>query len=122
MRLQHEICDRRPRAVFKSVSTGADIKRSAHSRTVDPPGFLVAFTPWRKSFGALKFTPKEAYIGKLVNGRLYINAASYYHDLPGEQGNSLEESLAYGTGIYASWLLLFFRMLTARESDIVDST
>ena len=84
--------------------------------------FWSPFTPWRKSFGALKFAPKKAYIGNLVNGRLYINAASYYHDLPGEQGNSLEESLAYGTGIYASWLLLFFRMLTARESDIVDST
>ena len=77
--------------------------------------------PWRKRFGALKFAPKEACIGNLVNGRLYINAASYYHDLPGEQGDSLEASLAYGTGIYASWLLLFFRMFTVRESDIVDS-
>lgn len=64
-------------------------------------------TPRRKSFETLKFVPKKAYIGKLTDERLYINAASYYHDLPGEQGDSLEASLAYGTGIYASWLLPF---------------
>lgn len=78
-------------------------------------------TPWRKSFRALKFAPREAYIGNLVDGRLYINAASYYHDLPGEQGDSLEEPLAYGMGIYANWLLLFFRMFTVRESGIIDN-
>ena len=65
--------------------------------------FWLPCKPRRKSFGILKFAPKEAYIGKLVDGRLfYINAASYHHDLPGEQGDSLEASLAYGTGVYAS--------------------
>lgn len=93
--------------IFNSVSTGADKKRSARSRTVDLPGFLVALPPRRKSFRALKFAPKEAYIGNLTDGRPYMNAASCYHDLPGEQGDSLEASLAYGTGIYASWLLPF---------------
>ena len=31
-----------------------------------------------------------------------MNAADYYHNLPGEQGDPLEASLAYGTGIYAN--------------------
>ena len=57
-----------------------------------------------------------------MDGRLYMNAAGYNNEPPDEQGDSTEAPLAYGTGIYASWLLLFFRMLTARESDIVDST
>lgn len=43
----------------------------------------------------------------LTDGRLNLNAVSYYHDLPGERGDSLEASLAYGTEIYASWLLPF---------------
>lgn len=79
-------------------------------------------SPRRKSFETLKFAPKEAYIGKLTDERLYINATSYYHVLPGEQGDSLEASLAYGTGIYASWLLPIYCMFTVQESDIVVST
>lgn len=47
----------------------------------------------------LKFAPKEAYIDDLINGRLYMNAAGYYHGLPGEQGDPLEASMAPG---YAS--------------------
>lgn len=42
-----------------------------------------------------------------------MNAAGYCHDLPGEQGNPLEVSLAYGMSIYANWLL---------PSDIAKST
>lgn len=70
----------------------------------------------------LKFAPQEAYIDDLMDGRLYINAAGYYHDLPGEQGDPLEASLAYGMGIYAHWLLPIYCMFTVRESDIVDNT
>lgn len=55
----------------------------------------------------LKFTSKEAHIDNLMDGHLYTNAAGYYHGLPGEQGDPLEASLAYGTGIYASRLLPF---------------
>lgn len=33
----------------------------------------------------LKFAPKEAYIDDLMSGRLYMNAAGYYHGMPGEQ-------------------------------------
>lgn len=87
---------------LKSVSTGADKKRSTHSRTVDLPGFLVALHTRAKELWALKFAPKEAFIGSLMDGRLYINAAGCFHDLPGEQGDSLEESLAYGMDIYAN--------------------
>lgn len=36
----------------------------------------------------LKFASKEAYINDLMDGCLYMNAAGYYHGLPGEQGRS----------------------------------
>ena len=29
----------------------------------------------------LKFAPREAYIDDLLNGRLYMNAAGYYHSV-----------------------------------------
>lgn len=69
----------------------------------------------------LKFAPQEAYIDDLLNGHLYMNAAGYYHGLPGEQGDPLEASLAYGMGIYAHWLLPIYCMYMVRESDIVDN-
>lgn len=50
-----------------------------------------------------------------------MNAADYYHGLPGEQGDPLEASLAYGVGVYAHWLLPIYCMFTVRESDIVDN-
>lgn len=70
----------------------------------------------------LKFAPQEAYIDDLMNGHLYMNAAGYYHGQPGEQGDPLEASLAYGAGIYANWLLPIYCMFTVRESDIVDNS
>ena len=69
----------------------------------------------------LKFAPKEAYIDDLMGGRLYMNAAGYYHGLAGEQGDPLEASLTYGMGIDANWLLPIYCMFTVRESDIVDN-
>ena len=57
-----------------------------------------------------------------MDRHLYMNAAGYCHDLPGEQGNPLEVSLAYGMGIYANWLLPIYCMFTVQESDIVVST
>ena len=61
----------------------------------------------------LKLTSKEAQIDNLMDRRLHMNAAGYYHGLPGEQSVSLVASLAYGMGIYANWLL---------PSDIAKST
>lgn len=69
----------------------------------------------------LKFAPQEAYIDDLMDGRLYMNAAGYYHGLPGEQGDPLEASLAFGMGIYAHWLLPIYCMFTVRESDIANN-
>lgn len=69
----------------------------------------------------LKFAPKEVYIDGLMDGRLNMNEADYCHGLPGEQGDPLEASLAYGMGIYANWLLPICCTFTARESDIVDN-
>lgn len=70
----------------------------------------------------LKFAPKEAYIDDLLDGCLYMNAAGYYHRLPGEQGDPLEASIAYGMGVYVNWLLPIYCMFTVRESDIVNNT
>lgn len=78
----------------KSVNTGADIKRSARSGPVKPLGFLAATHIEAKRLAVLKFAPKEAYINELMDGRLYMNAAGYYHGLAGEQGDPLEASLA----------------------------
>lgn len=70
----------------------------------------------------LKFTSKEAQIDNLMDRRLHMNAAGYYHGLPGEQSVSLVASLAYGMGIYANWLLPIYCMFTLRESDIANRT
>lgn len=69
----------------------------------------------------LKFAPKEALIDDLINEQLHMNAAGYYHDLPGEQGDPLEASLTYGMGIYANWLFPIYCMFTVRKSDIDDN-
>lgn len=70
----------------------------------------------------LKFTPKEAYIDDLINGRLYMNAAGYYHGLSGEQGDPLEASMAPGVCLYRYACLPIYCMYTVRENDIVDNT
>ena len=69
----------------------------------------------------LKFAPKEAYIDDLMDGRLYMNAAGYYHGLSVEQGDPLEASLAYGMGVYANWLLPICCMFMVRETGIIDN-
>lgn len=70
----------------------------------------------------LKFAPKEAYIDDLLKGHLYMNAAGYYHGLPGEQGDSLEASMAPGVCLYGYTCLPIYCMYTVRENDIVDNT
>ncbi len=70
----------------------------------------------------LKFAPKEAYIDDLINGRLYMNAAGYYHGLPGEQGDPLEASMAPGVCLYGYTCLPIYCIYTVRENDIVDNT
>ncbi len=55
-----------------------------------------------------------------MDRRLHMNAAGYYHGLPGEQGDPLEASLAYGMGIYTNWLLPIYCMFTVRERDIAN--
>lgn len=69
----------------------------------------------------LKFAPREAYVDDLINGRLYMNAAGYYHGLPGEQGDPLEASIAPGVCLYRYTSLPIYCMYTVRENDIVDN-
>lgn len=69
----------------------------------------------------LKFAPKEAYIEDLPNGHLFMNAAGYYHGLPGEQGDSLEASMAPGVCLYGYTCLPIYCMYTVREKDLVDN-
>lgn len=70
----------------------------------------------------LKFAPKEAYIDDLLNGHLYMNAAGYYHGLPGEQGDPLEASMVLPACIYGNYRLPIYCMYAVRENDIVDNT
>lgn len=69
----------------------------------------------------LKFAPKKAYIEDLINGRLYMNAAGYYHGLPGEQGDPLEASMAPGACLYGYTRLPIYCMYMVRENDIVNN-
>lgn len=70
----------------------------------------------------LKFAPREAYIDDLINGRLYMNAAGYYHGLPGKQGDPLEASMVLPACIYGNYRLPIYCMYTVRENNIVDNT
>ena len=70
----------------------------------------------------LQFAPREAYINDLINGRHYMNAAGYYHGLPGEQGDPLEASMAPGVCLYGYTCLPIYCMYTVREKDIIDNT
>ena len=70
----------------------------------------------------LKFAPREAYIDDLLNGHLYMNAAGYYHGLPGEQGDRLEASMVLPACIYGNYRLPIYSMYTVRENDIVDGS
>lgn len=69
----------------------------------------------------LKFVLKGAYIDDLISGHLYMNAAGYYHGLPGEQGDPLEASMAPGACLYRYTSLPIYCMYTVRENDIVDN-
>lgn len=77
--------------------------------------------PKRKSGEGAEVRAPKAHINDLIDGRLYMNAAGCCHGLPGEQGDPLEASLAYGVGIYAHWILPTYCMFAVRESDIVVS-
>lgn len=70
----------------------------------------------------LKFASKEVYIDDLLNGHLYMNAADYYHGLPGEQGDPLEASMVLPACIYGNYRLPIYCMYTVRKNDIVDGS
>lgn len=70
----------------------------------------------------LKFAPREAYIDDLINGRLYMNAAGYYHGLLGEQGDPLEASMALPACIYGNYRLPIYCTYTVREDGIVNGS
>lgn len=70
----------------------------------------------------LKFASKEVHIDDLLNGHLYMNAADYYHGLPGEQGDPLEASMVLPACIYGNYRLPIYCMYTVRKNDIVDGS
>lgn len=51
-----------------------------------------------------------------------MNAAGYYHGLPGEQGDPLEASMAPGACLYRNACQPIYCMYAVRENDIVDNT
>ena len=69
----------------------------------------------------LKFAPKEAYIDDLLNGRLYMNAAGYYHGLPGEQGDPLEASMVLPACIYGNYRMPIYCTYTVRKNGTVNN-
>lgn len=69
----------------------------------------------------LKFASKEVYIDDLLNGYLYMNAAGYYHGLPGEQGDPVEASMVLPACIYGNYRLPIYCMYTVRENDTVNN-
>lgn len=69
----------------------------------------------------LKSAPKEAYIDDLMNGRFYMNAAGYYHGLPGEQGDPLEASVVTGACIYGNYRLPIYCTYTVRKNETVNN-
>lgn len=68
----------------------------------------------------LKFAPREAYVDDLINGRLYMNAAGYYHGLPGEQGDPLEASMAPGVCLYGYACLQYGRFARLADRHVAD--
>lgn len=51
-----------------------------------------------------------------------MNAAGYYHGLPGEQGDPLEAPMVLPACINGNYRLPIYCMYTVRENDIVDNT
>lgn len=49
-----------------------------------------------------------------------MNAAGYYHGLPGEQGDPLEASMVPGARLYGNYRSHICCMYTVRQSDIVN--
>lgn len=97
-------------------------KRGTHKVTRAPPPKKGSAMSKDDIEYLLKFAPREAYVDDLINGRLYMNAAGYYHGLPGEQGDPLEASMAPGACLYRYTCLPIYCMYTVRENDIVDNT
>lgn len=97
-------------------------KRGTHKVTRAPPPKKGSAMSKDDIEYLLKFAPREAYVDDLINGRLYMNAAGYYHGLPGEQGDPLEASMAPGVCLYRYTSLPIYCMYTVRENDIVNNT
>ena len=93
-----------------------------HKATRAPPPKIGSYMLKDGIAYLLKFAPKEAYIVDLLNGHLYMNAAGYYHGLPGEQGDPLEASIAPGVCLYGYTCLPIYCMYAVREDDIVNGS
>lgn len=72
----------------------------------------------------LKFVSKEAYADDLLNGKLFMHCAKYYHDLekkygPG-QGDLREGSLFPNAAIYRNIYFPIYCMYLIKDEDISD--
>lgn len=73
----------------------------------------------------VKFVAKEAYADDLLNGKLYMHCAKYYHDLekkygPG-QGDIREGAIFPNVAIYRGIYYPIYCMYMIKDEDIIDS-
>lgn len=95
-------------------------KRGTHKVTRAPPPKKGSAMSKDDIEYLLKFAPREAYVDDLINGRLYMNAAGYYHGLPGEQGDPLEASMAPGVCLYGYACLQYGRFARLADRHVAD--
>lgn len=72
----------------------------------------------------VKFVSKEAYANDLLNGKLFMHCARYYHDIekkygPG-QGDLREGSLFPNVAIYKNIYFPIYCMYMIKDEDIID--
>lgn len=66
----------------------------------------------------MKFSCNEAYSDDLIKGKLYMNAAGYYHHLEAGQGDPCEGNLYGNSAFYQNLSNPIYCMYTVYDSDI----
>lgn len=107
---------------FKSVNTGADTKRSAHSRTVDLPCFLIALHTLAKELWSTEVRTQRG-VHRQPGERTPLYKRSQLLSWSTQRaGRSVGSVFSVRDGYLRQLALAVFRMLTVRKSDIVEST
>lgn len=68
----------------------------------------------------IKFCAKEKYADDLMDGKLYMNAAGFYHRLEKGQGDNREGIISSGVFMYKNSCRPIYCMYSVMSSDIVE--